>query len=56
MTVLQALTLAGGVTDRGSSKRVKVIRMVDGRKQEVKARPSDIVQPEDSIVVPERLF
>jgi polysaccharide export outer membrane protein len=55
-TLLQALTLAGGATERGSTKRVKVIRTVGGKKQEVKLQLSDLVQPEDTIVVPERFF
>ncbi|HKC11028.1 MAG TPA: polysaccharide biosynthesis/export family protein [Vicinamibacteria bacterium] len=55
-TLLQALTVAGGVTERGSAKRVKVIRTVGGKKQEVKLQLSDLVQPEDTIVVPERFF
>ncbi len=55
-TLLQALTVAGGVTERGSSKRVKVIRTVAGKKQEIKLQMSDLVQPEDTIVVPERFF
>jgi polysaccharide export outer membrane protein len=55
-TLLQALTLAGGVTERGSAKRAKVIRTVGGKKQEVKVQMGDLVQPEDTIVVPERFF
>ena len=55
-TLLQALTLAGGVTERGSAKRAKVIRTVGGKKQEVKVQMTDLVQPEDTIVVPERFF
>jgi len=56
MTVLQALTLAGGVTERGSSGRAKFVRIVDGKKVETKARPTDPVQPEDTLYVPERFF
>jgi polysaccharide export outer membrane protein len=56
MTLLQALTLAGGVTERGSTKRVKVIRTVGDKKQEIRIQPTDLVQPEDTIVVPERFF
>jgi polysaccharide export outer membrane protein len=56
MTVLQALTLAGGATDRGSQGRTKVVRIVDGKKVEKKVKPTDIVQPEDTLVVPERFF
>ena len=54
MTVLQVLTLAGGVSDRGSDGRIKILRMVDGKQKEVKAKLSDIVQPGDTIVVPSR--
>ena len=32
MTVLQVLTLAGGVTERGSSGRVKIVRVVAGKR------------------------
>jgi polysaccharide export outer membrane protein len=56
MTVLQALTLAGGVTPRGSSGRTKVVRIVGGKKVEKKVKPTDLVQPEDTLVVPERFF
>jgi polysaccharide biosynthesis/export protein len=56
MTLLQALTVAGGVTERGSQKRAKVLRTVNGKKQEVKVQLSDLVQPEDTIIVPERFF
>jgi polysaccharide export outer membrane protein len=56
LTVLQALTLAGGVTERGSQGRTKVIRIVDGKKVEKKVKATDIVLPEDTLVVPERFF
>jgi polysaccharide export outer membrane protein len=56
MTVLQALTLAGGATERGSSGRTKLIRIEKGKKIERKAKATDIVQPDDTLVVPERFF
>ena len=56
MTVMQALTLAGGATERGSGGRTKVIRIVDGKKVERKAKPTELVLPEDTLVVPERFF
>jgi polysaccharide export outer membrane protein len=56
MTVLQALTLAGGVTARGSEGRTKVIRIEDGEKTERKVKPTDVLQPEDRLEVPERFF
>ena len=55
-TVLQALSLAGGVTDRGSTRRIKIVRMVGGKRQEVGARLSDLVQAGDTVVVSERFF
>jgi len=56
MTVLQALSLAGGVTENGAMNRIKVIRIVNGKKEEIKAKLTDIVQPGDTIIVPERYF
>jgi polysaccharide biosynthesis/export protein len=55
MTVFQALTLAGGITDKGSQK-VKIVRIVDGKQVEIKAKMTDLLQPEDTIKVPERFF
>jgi polysaccharide export outer membrane protein len=55
-TVLQALTLAGGLTDRGSDGRIKILRTIKGKKAEVKAKLTDAVLPGDTIIVPERLF
>ena len=55
-TVLQALSLAGGVTDRGSTARIKIVRMVDGKKKEIKVKLNDLVLPGDTIIVPERFF
>ena len=56
MTVLQALSLAGGVTDRGSTRRMKVIRILNGEKQELSVNLSDVVRPGDTIVVAQRFF
>ncbi len=56
MTVLQALTLAGGATERGSAGRTKVVRIVGGKKVEQKVKATDLVLPEDTLVVPERFF
>jgi polysaccharide export outer membrane protein len=56
LTVLQALSLAGGLTERGSDARVRTIRFVNGKKVEVRVKLDDLVQPGDTIVVPERFF
>jgi polysaccharide biosynthesis/export protein len=55
-TVLQALSLAGGVTDRGSTGRIKVVRTVDGKKKEIKVKLTDLVEPGDTVIVGERFF
>jgi polysaccharide export outer membrane protein len=52
LTVLQAISLAGGLTERGSSGRVRIVR----NKKEIDAKPTDIVQPDDTIVVRQRLL
>ena len=55
-TVLQALTLAGGPTPGAALNRIKVLRLVDGSNEELDAELEDIVQPGDTILVPERFF
>ncbi len=55
-TVLQALSLAGGVLPTGAMNRTRVIRTLDGEKKELKVELTDIVQPGDTLVVPERFF
>jgi polysaccharide export outer membrane protein len=55
-TVLQALSLAGGVTPTGAMNRTRIIRSTDGTKTEIKAKLTDTVQPGDTIMVPERFF
>ncbi|HEY7792058.1 MAG TPA: polysaccharide biosynthesis/export family protein [Vicinamibacterales bacterium] len=56
MTVLQAISLAGGLTDRGSNRRIKVVRFVNGRKHEIEMDLTDRVQAGDTVVVPQRFF
>ena len=55
-TVLQALSLAGGVTPNGAINRTKIIRIVNGDKKEISVKLTEIVQPGDTIMVPERYF
>jgi polysaccharide export outer membrane protein len=55
-TVLQALSLAGGVTPNGAMNRTKIIRIIDGVKKEINVKLTEIVQPGDTIMVPERYF
>ena len=56
MTVLQALSLAGGVTERGSSRRLRVTRVVDGKRKEIDVKATDLVEAGDTITVRQRLL
>jgi polysaccharide biosynthesis/export protein len=55
-TVLQLLSLAGGVTEAASTSRIKIIRIVDGKKKEIKVKLEALVEPGDTVVVPTRFF
>lgn len=55
-TVLQVLSLAGGLTDRGSDNRIRIQRTLDGKQVEVNAKLTDTVKPGDTIIVKERFF
>jgi len=50
LTVLQAISLAGGLTDRGSNRGIRIIR----NQKEFDAKLTDIVQPGDTIIVRQR--
>src|SRR5882672_10319193 len=42
-SVLQALSLAGGITDKGSTNRVQIVRIVNGQKKEINVKLTDTV-------------
>jgi polysaccharide export outer membrane protein len=56
LTVLQAISLAGGLTDKGSNRRLKVIRTVNGKKAQLGIDLNDAIQPGDTLVIPQRLL
>lgn len=56
MTVIQALSLAGGVTERGASNRVRIERMVNGKRRQADAELGDPIESGDTLIVPERYF
>jgi polysaccharide export outer membrane protein len=55
-TVLQALSLAGGVNEHGAMNRIKIVRIENGQKREIKVKLTDAVRPGDTIMVPQRFF
>ncbi|MCI5211832.1 MAG: hypothetical protein D3910_24330, partial [Candidatus Electrothrix sp. ATG2] len=57
ITVLKMVSLAGSFTGIAAESRIKIKRMVNGKKQVLKNVDHDtLVQPEDVIVVPESFF
>jgi polysaccharide export outer membrane protein len=56
MTVVEAIARAGGVTPRGSERRVDIKRLVDGKYVTVKAKLNDPVRADDVIHVKESIF
>lgn len=56
-TVLKAVATAGGLTEKAASmKRVKILREEDGQKRRVSVNPTDLVKPEDTLIVPASFF
>lgn len=56
LTVRQAVSLAGGPTEKASPKRVITIRTRNGVENELKSKMDDMVIPGDIIKVPGRYF
>jgi polysaccharide export outer membrane protein len=57
MTVMQAIAAGGGISPRGSDRRLKLRRVgPDGKVVESDAKLRDIVKPNDVIFVKEALF
>lgn len=56
-TVIKAVTIAGGFTDKASTGRVKIIRKINGKERVIeKVKMDEPVLPDDVIVVPESFF
>jgi polysaccharide biosynthesis/export protein len=56
MTVQQAIAVAGGLTERGSNRRLKIRREIKGEFREINVRLTDLVQAGDTIMIPQRLI
>ena len=55
-TVLKAITTAGGATEKAAVNRTKVVREKQGAKEEIRVNLTDLVGPEDIVMVPESFF
>ena len=56
LTVLRAITLAGGFTPKAWQGRTKIIRKTEKGEVEIKAEMDDLVMPDDIVFVPESFF
>lgn len=55
LTVQQAVALAGGFTERGSNRGIKIRREVkEGEFREINVRLTDFVEPNDTIIIRQR--
>jgi len=55
-TIAQAIALAGGLTERGSLRSVRIVRQSDRSRKPIKVKVNELLQPGDTIVCSERLF
>jgi polysaccharide export outer membrane protein len=56
LTVERALALAGGATERAATGRMTIERTVNGKLVRIKVKMTDLVQPNDTIKVPQRIL
>jgi len=57
ITLFKAVTMAGGFTDIASSRRIQIIRKINGKETVLyKAKMDESILPDDIIVVPESFF
>ena len=55
-TVSQAIILAGGLADRGSDRRIRIGRVVNGKSVDIDVKLDDKVLPNDEIKIRSRFF
>jgi len=56
ITVREAIIIAGGFSENASTGRIRLVREVDGKKKELKAKLDDPIKPGDIIVIKAKLF
>ncbi|MEA3223077.1 MAG: SLBB domain-containing protein [Thermodesulfobacteriota bacterium] len=55
-TVLMAISIGGGLTQKAAPSRTKIIREERGERTDFEVKMGTLIQPGDTIVVPERFF
>lgn len=57
MTVSRAISMAGGVAEKGSRNRIRITRVIDGKQVLIKdVKLGDVIRPGDSVEVLSRLW
>jgi polysaccharide export outer membrane protein len=56
MTLLHAISTAGGFTEKAHRKKVRVVREVNGKKVELNLSLDQYIEPGDTVVVPESFW
>ncbi|MCI5158985.1 MAG: hypothetical protein D3906_11240, partial [Candidatus Electrothrix sp. AUS1_2] len=55
LTLLKAIALAGGLTEKGSSENAVIKRMQNGRVVEIRANMDTLLSADDTVYIPENL-
>lgn len=50
------ISMSGGLTPKSAEGRTRIVRELDGKKKEIRVKMDELVQPEDTIIVPESFF
>ena len=56
LTVLKAVIVAGGFTEIASKRRIKIRRKYDDGEKKIRVKLDTLVQPGDTVIVPESFF
>jgi polysaccharide export outer membrane protein len=51
MTVFEAIAAAGGITEKGSNSRIRIVRIENGQRKEIDAKQTDVLKPGDQVNV-----
>ena len=56
LTVLMGISLGGGLSNKAAPNRTRIVREAEGKKIEIKVTMETLVQPGDTVIVPESYF
>ena len=56
VNVLMAISMGGGLTPKAAPKKTSIIRVVDGKRTEIRVTMDTVVKPGDTIISPESFF